>query len=286
MKKMVPQSVSFEVPLGPIEDSKLHDAEAEAVIKFAEEEQKAEEEQHAMAPNDPIKVQAQLQQQQQPTVFDDDDDDDDNDDVSKEAVVVHTPVPVVDQGGSSSSAMAIDPGLMVPVTPPRYDGGESPRGSPVVRSSDGGGDGDESKRARVEEAKKQRVQRLRMEYEQRISAVQIAYKGYFTMDDYSTELDMEEPLDEDLWAGEDEVQFVSGVPEALWSDHQIDLTPTQAPEAWVDELADKVEIERLWSMGVLVMQMSLQVRYMESSPRSLSEIGVGNHMAIHRIYAG
>jgi hypothetical protein len=27
MKKMVPQSVSFEVPLGPIEDSKLHDAE-------------------------------------------------------------------------------------------------------------------------------------------------------------------------------------------------------------------------------------------------------------------
>ena len=145
---------------------------------------------------------------------------------------------------------------------------------PVVMSSDGGGDGDESKRARVEEAKKQRAQRLRMEYEQRISAVQIAYKEHFTMDDYSTELDMEEPLDEDLWAGEDEVQFVSRVPQALWSDHQIDLAPTQAPEAWVDELADKVEIERLWSMGVLVMQMSLQVRYMESSPRSLLEIGV------------
>ena len=85
-----------------------------------------------------------------------------------------------------------------------------------------------------------------------ISAVKIAYKEYFTMDDYSTELDMEEPLDEDLWAGEDEVHFVSGVPEALWSDHQIDLTPTQAPEPWLDELADKVEIERLCSMGVLV----------------------------------
>ena len=52
MKNMVPQSVSFEVPLGPIEDSKLHDAEAEAVIKFAEDEQRAEEEQHAMSLND------------------------------------------------------------------------------------------------------------------------------------------------------------------------------------------------------------------------------------------
>ena len=67
--------------------------------------------------------------------------------------------------------MAIDPGLMVPVTPLRYDGGDSPCGSPVVRSSDGGGDGDENKRARVEEAKKPRAQRLRMEYEQRISNV-------------------------------------------------------------------------------------------------------------------
>ena len=48
---------------------------------------------------------------------------------------------------------------------------------PVVRSSDGGVVGDESKRARVEEAKKQRVQRLRMEYEQRISAGSDSVQG-------------------------------------------------------------------------------------------------------------
>ena len=68
----------------------------------------------------------------------------------------------------------------------------------------------------MEEAKKQRINRLRLECEQRISAVKIAYKEYFTMDDYSTELNVEDPVDEDLWAGEDDVKFDSGVPEALW----------------------------------------------------------------------
>ena len=40
MKKPVPRSVSFEVPLGPTEDSRLHDKDAEAVIEFAEKEKK------------------------------------------------------------------------------------------------------------------------------------------------------------------------------------------------------------------------------------------------------
>ena len=52
MRKTIPKAVSFEVPLGPIEGSKLHDADAEAVIKFAEEEKRAEEEQFAMGKND------------------------------------------------------------------------------------------------------------------------------------------------------------------------------------------------------------------------------------------
>ena len=174
MKKMVPQSVSFEVQLGPIEDSKLHDAEAEAVITFAEDEKKAEEERFAMTMNDPIRERAQLDQQQS-SVF--------GDDAQGEPVVVHVPVPVASQAGESSSAMAMDPGLMVPVTPPRdYEVVESPRGSSTLRASDGGGDEDvESKRARVEEAKKQRINRLRLEYEQRISAVKIAYKEYFML---------------------------------------------------------------------------------------------------------
>ena len=58
MKKAIPQSVSFEVPLAPIEPSKLHDPDAEAVIEFAEQEKKAEEEQRAMSLNDPIAIHA------------------------------------------------------------------------------------------------------------------------------------------------------------------------------------------------------------------------------------
>eukprot|EP00435_Cladocopium_sp_Y103_P009177 s3391_g2.t1 len=44
--------------------------------------------------------------------------------------------------------------------------------------------------------------------------------------------------------------MVNGVPEALWSDEPTDKTPKQR-EAWVDKLADEVEIARLLSMGVL-----------------------------------
>jgi hypothetical protein len=57
-----------------------------------------------------------------------------------------------------------------------------------VRANDpGGAESEESKRAKVEEAKKQRINRLQLEYEERLSAVRIAYKEYFTMDDYSTD---------------------------------------------------------------------------------------------------
>ena len=40
MKRAIPQSASFEVPLAPIESSKLHDPDAEAVIEFAEQEKR------------------------------------------------------------------------------------------------------------------------------------------------------------------------------------------------------------------------------------------------------
>ena len=41
MRKPVPKSVAFEVPLGPIEESALHDKDAEAVIQYAIDEQSA-----------------------------------------------------------------------------------------------------------------------------------------------------------------------------------------------------------------------------------------------------
>jgi len=44
MKKPIPMAVGFDVPLGPIEDTKLHDKDATDVIRHAEQEQKAEQE--------------------------------------------------------------------------------------------------------------------------------------------------------------------------------------------------------------------------------------------------
>ena len=58
--------------MGPVEGSKLHDEEAEAVIKYAEQEKRTEDEQFAMGQNDPMALQSQQRPQvEQPTVFDD-----------------------------------------------------------------------------------------------------------------------------------------------------------------------------------------------------------------------
>lgn len=110
MKKPVPRSVSFEVPLGPIEDSRLHDKDAQAVIEFAEKEKKMQEEISAMAANDPLQSAAQPQQELQ----------------SKDAAVdvpPSLPLEVRAQSGQASSSAGNvemdDPGLAVPVTPPR-----------------------------------------------------------------------------------------------------------------------------------------------------------------------
>jgi hypothetical protein len=57
--------------------------------------------------------------------------------------------------------------------------------------------------------------------------------------------------DDEFLHGEDEVKL-GDIPEALWSDAPTDVIPSYAPEAWIDELADQVEIQRLCSMKVLV----------------------------------
>ena len=58
------------------------------------------------------------------------------------------------------------------------------------------------------------------------------------------ELD-EDVLDDELWADEHQVKL-GDVPEALWSHAPLDKPPI-APEPWVDQLADDVEINRLLS---------------------------------------
>ena len=244
MKKPVPKAVGFELPVGPIESSKLHDEEAEAVIKFAEQEKRAEEEQFEMGKNDPLVLQSQQKQPEQLALAE-----------PMEAEIPEVQNPA-DAGGANSSAgpLQLDPGLMVPVTPPRdYIEIESPRLPASTRPSDETGFDESAKRARVEDAKKQRINRLKQEYEERLSKVKIEYKEYFTMDDYSTDLDVENGFEEeqDDWFGEDEIQL-NGTPEQLWSDHPIDATPALPPEQWIEDLADQTEVKRLVEMGVLV----------------------------------
>ena len=50
---------------------------------------------------------------------------------------------------------------------------------------------------------------------------------------------------------EDSVKL-SAVPDALWSDAAVEKPPTEAPERWIDDIADRLEIQRLTQMQVLV----------------------------------
>ena len=100
------------------------------------------------------------------------------------------------------------------------------------------------------------ISRLKVEYEKRLSEVKLAYKEYFTVDDYTTDLDLEGEDNEDVWAGEDDVKL-QGIPMELWSDHPIDKQPP-FPDRWIDDLADKVEIQRLREMEVLVLATECQ----------------------------
>jgi hypothetical protein len=64
--------------------------------------------------------------------------------------------------------------------------------------------------------------------------------------------DTEDAMDDnDDWAGEDAV-ILSGIPDELWSDAPTDQLAPEPPDKWIDDLADRVEIQRLCSMQVLV----------------------------------
>ena len=49
----------------------------------------------------------------------------------------------------------------------------------------------------------------------------------------------------------------------LWSEHPVDKTQ-QAPETWIHDLADQVEIKRLCDMKVLDEQMNVQMNSEEN----------------------
>ena len=242
MKRAVPKAVSFEVPLGPVEGSLLHDADAEAVIEYAEQKKKAEEERFAMAQQDPVNLRPQAENKPEDLqqIFDDE------------------PAEQANPGGAAAGSTD-DPGLMVPMTPPMEAGGlPSPRTPAVTHSLDDAPEDEVAKRAKVEESKRLRINRLKQEYEDRLTKVKIDYKEYFTMDDYGTDLNLEEGLEEDSdWAGEDDINFDNS-PEQVWADFAIDGPTPGPPEPWIDEIADRLEVSRLVKMSVLIPASEFQ----------------------------
>ena len=69
------------------------------------------------------------------------------------------------------------------------------------------------------------------------------------MDDYDTDLQLDDQDETDVWAGEDQVS-ANGMLEELWSDNDSKQPPAEPP-SWVDRLADNAELQRLCGMGVL-----------------------------------
>ena len=95
--------------------------------------------------------------------------------------------------GQAGAVELEDPGLAVPVTPPRdyVEISDGPRAAFSARPSTFGDD-DSAKRQKTEDAKRRRINRLKMEYEKRLSEVKLAYKEYFTVDDCTTDLDLQD----------------------------------------------------------------------------------------------
>ena len=108
-------------------------------------------------------------------------------------------------------------------------------------------DDHQSKRTRVEDSKRARLQRIMEEHAAHVNAVQFGGEEYHTVDDYTTDLDVENQTESlDLWADKDTLQF-KDVPEDLWSDFNMERNPKNHLRG-LDVLANEVEISRLLAM--------------------------------------
>lgn len=105
----------------------------------------------------------------------------------------------------------------MPATPPRdHEVINSPRMSPATCPSDEASE-ESLKKQRAEEPKRQKINQLKLEYEQGLSVARVAYKEYFTIDDDSTDLDVDGDMEDDVGAGVESI-CLSGIPMELWSD--------------------------------------------------------------------
>ena len=270
-KRAVPaKSASFSLPQGPVLPSPLHDKDAEDVKQKKVEEQAEEREAFSMGQHDQRAEPKQYDVEQLEGMHDDS--------VTMQhgtGVDVDAPsfaarpkrpgevevTSVFDDVVADSSLLSSmeaqvdspsDPGLAAPVTPPviALQLPPTPRQQHATRThGDDVEENHEAKRAKLESLKKQKINQLRESHEAMIRTVKVGSDEYATMDDYENEVDMDDGPDTEYWEDEDQLTF-SDVPDALWCAGSLEKQP-QAPESWVDQLADQVEISRLLSMGVL-----------------------------------
>ena len=149
-------------------------------------------------------------------------------------VAPQTPVDVYAPPSSASA----------PAAPP------TPRTSSTTRLHEseamGSEDDPNAKRAKVESAKKQRLERISAEYVSMIRSVNLSDYEVYTMDNYDDDAQMDDDPDPlDPWQGEEELVF-TGVPEELWNDGDVTIQPIDPPK-WI-------EIDRLCKMGVLQLE--------------------------------
>ena len=262
-------SVGFQLPQGEIEPSAFHDADAEAVREKAREELREESERVEMGAHDDRHELPAVEDDAPPEVSFGDSDAVQHDD---ETVEVGDDVEA-DTGGVPAPSLGVA-GSEAPVTPIFDDQGpmevayvpQTPRASPTTRAH---GDEDvdieehQAKRARGDDPKCSRLQRITQEYASRISTVEFGNEKFHTMDSYENDQDMEQQGDSaDLWADEDSLHF-KDVPEDLWSDYNMERQPDEPPE-WVDMLANEVEISRLLDMKVLIKEEFFQSEVRDS----------------------
>ena len=120
--------------------------------------------------------------------------------------------------GSSSNILQTAHGLEVPGTPQEVPGPVapvSPRHSPTTRTHATDVDEGESKRAKTEEHKKQRINRLAEEQESMMRTVRFGTETYHTLDSYEAAFQSDDvESSEEVWIGENDLYF-AGVTEKL-----------------------------------------------------------------------
>ena len=210
-------SASFTGPVGEIEPSAFFDEEAEAVKQKHLEEVREETEITEMTLHDkqPQEIlpaldggpePGEVPKFPNPTGIWDIGPDDEAHQVNMEG----SQQPVGSAAASSSSAAV---GMDVPQTPDVFaKAPTTPRHSSTTRQHDAEVEEDhEAKRAKVETAKKQRLERISAEYSSMVRAVKFADETFYTMDEYEHDLQMDEHENVNAWIEEEkEKRYFTG----------------------------------------------------------------------------